>query len=154
MDVKKNVIIKYTVAVLAVLNLIWLFGFGYQVPGLESNVKTEEMAEAATTASTMATAEEEVAEEPVEEEPKEEVKVVKCRVTAATRLNIRMGPGTNYEVVGTANYNEILTVLRMAGFGFVMIRGRKDMYRKHMQRFWTNKKQNEKVENDMFQLFL
>lgn len=121
MDVKKNVIIKYTVAVLAVLNLIWLFGFGYQVPGLESNVKTEEMAEAATTASTMATAEEEVAEEPVEEEPKEEVKVVKCRVTAATRLNIRMGPGTNYEVVGTANYNEILTVLSTEN-GWVRIR--------------------------------
>ena len=111
MNIKKGEIIKYVVAILAVLNLVWLFGFGYRVPGLSETPKTEEAAEAASTAATTAVAEEIIEEEPVEEEPEEEEKVVRCRVTAATRLNIRMGPGTNYEVVGTANYDEILIVL-------------------------------------------
>lgn len=119
----KNVIIKYIVAILAVLNLIWLFGFGYSVPGLEKTSKTEEVAEAASTATTMEIAEV-IEEEPEEEEPEEEEQVIRCRVTAATRLNIRMGPGTNYEVVASANYDEILIVLGSEN-GWIHIRNDK-----------------------------
>ena len=117
MDIKKEEIIKYGVAILAVLNLIWLFGFEYRLPGKAADrPAVEEVAGAATTveatevaaaAVTIAIAE--------EEEPQEEVETenntVRCRVTVSNSLNIRGGPGTNYAVVTTANYNEILTVL-------------------------------------------
>lgn len=117
MDIKKEEIIKYGVAILAVLNLIWLFGFEYRLPGKAADrPAVEEVAGAATTveatevaaaAVTIAIAE--------EEEPQEEIETenntVRCRVTVSNSLNIRGGPGTNYAVVTTANYNEILTVL-------------------------------------------
>ena len=51
MNIKKGEIIKYVVAILAALNLVWLFGFGYRVPGLAESPKTEEAAEAASTAA-------------------------------------------------------------------------------------------------------
>lgn len=117
MDIKKEEIIKYGVAILAVLNLIWLFGFEYRLPGKAADrPAVEEVAGAATTveatevaaaAVTIAIAE--------EEEPQEEIETenntVRCRVTVSNSLNIRGGAGTNYAVVTTANYNEILTVL-------------------------------------------
>lgn len=117
MDIKKEEIIKYGVAILAVLNLIWLFGFEYRLPGKAADrPAVEEVAGAATTmeatevaaaAVTIAIAE--------EEEPQEEIETenntVRCRVTVSNSLNIRGGPGTNYAVVTTASYNEILTVL-------------------------------------------
>lgn len=124
MNIKKEEIIKYGVAILAVLNLIWLFGFQYRLPGKaadsqkveEADSTTAEAVDVATTAEasdTAATAVEiEVA---VEEEPEEDAEpeenVVRCRVTGTNKLNIREGPGTSYIVVATANYNEILIVL-------------------------------------------
>lgn len=112
MDLKKGAVIKYSVGILAALNLIWLFGFGYRVPSYIMNrSEIEDVAEAASTATTRMVSEV-IEEEDIEEEEKpEEEQVVRCRVTAASRLNIRMGPGTNYEVVTTANYDEILIVL-------------------------------------------
>ena len=119
MDIKKEEIIKYGVAILAVLNLIWLFGFEYRIPGKAADrPAAEEAAGAATTADTIevaaaavtiAIAEEEEPQEESESETKENT--VQCRVTVSNSLNIREGPGTNYKVVTTANYNEILTVL-------------------------------------------
>ena len=119
MDIKKEEIIKYGVAILAVLNLIWLFGFEYRLPGKAADrPAVEEVAGAATTveatevaaaAVTIAIAEEEEPQEESESETKENT--VQCRVTVSNSLNIREGPGTNYKVVTTANYNEILTVL-------------------------------------------
>ena len=111
MNISKRAIIKYVAAALAVLNLVWLFGFNYKLPGffyLSNSVpETEEVAAAATTAAPAEP--EEVEIEPEEDE--EEEPEVHCRVTAASNLNVRMGPGTNYEVVTTAAYEEILTVL-------------------------------------------
>ena len=115
MNISKRAIIKYVAAALAVLNLVWLFGFNYKLPGffyLSNSVpETEEVAAAATTAALAEP--EEVEIEPEEEEEEEPVKEpeVHCRVTAASNLNVRMGPGTNYEVGTTAAYEEILTVL-------------------------------------------
>lgn len=117
MDIKKEEIIKYGVAILAVLNLIWLFGFEYRLPGKAADrPAVEEAVEAATTveeteaaaaAVTIAVAEE---KEP-EEESETEENAVRCRVIVSNSLNIREGPGTSYKVVTTANYNEVLTVL-------------------------------------------
>lgn len=121
MDIKKEEIIKYGVAILAVLNLIWLFGFEYRIPGKAADrPAAEEAAGAATTADTIevaatavtiAIAEEEEPQEETQEESETEENTVRCRVTVSNSLNIRGGPGTNYAVVTTANYNEILTVL-------------------------------------------
>lgn len=116
MNNSKRSIIKYIVAALALLNLVWLFGFNYKLPRFFRFAKpaseTEEVATAATT-SESAEPEAELEEEPEEEKEEEPAKEpeVHCRVTAASNLNVRMGPGTNYEVVTTAAYEEILTVL-------------------------------------------
>ena len=119
---KKGLIFKYTVVILSILNLVWLYGFGYRIPWAAGDPKTEEAAVAASTASEAAVVEEVVEEEPEEEEPEEEKEqVVRCRVTAASRLNVRMGPGTNYQVVTTANYDDILIVLDVEN-GWVHIR--------------------------------
>lgn len=119
MDIKKEEIIKYGVAILAVLNLIWIFGFEYRLPGKAADIPaveeavgaatTAEATEVAAAAVTIAIAEEEEPQEESESETKENT--VQCRVTVSNSLNIRGGPGTNYAVVTTANYNEILTVL-------------------------------------------
>ena len=99
MDISKRAIVKYVVAALALLNLVWLFGFSYKIPGFlhlpKAAPETEEVAAAATTAAPAEPEEEE--EEPEEEEEEEPVKEpeVHCRVTAASNLNVRMGPGTN-----------------------------------------------------------
>lgn len=109
MNIKKEVIIKYVVVILAVLNLIWLFGFEYRIPERKESPKTEEVASAATTTAATASAEKESANQS-EEEEESDGSIGRCRVIVSPRLNIRKGPGTNYDVLTTAVYNEILTV--------------------------------------------
>lgn len=122
MNIKKEEIIKYGVAFLAVLNLIWLFGFEYRLPAKADRLMSEEAAFVAGTASTaeqITIAEEiepeEESREESEEEPEEETEteeiVVHCRVTASSRLNVREGPGINYKVVTTASHDEIVVLL-------------------------------------------
>ena len=129
MQIKKESIIKYIVITLSVLNLIWLFGFEYRLPDLKLS-GPEDTAVAATTAAGAATttaaatpaeeAPEEVVEEPEEEKGQKE-EAIRCRVTVTNNLNIRSGPGTSYKVVGTASYEEILTVLGVED-GWVHVR--------------------------------
>lgn len=117
MNITKEGIIRYGVAILAILNLIWLFGFQYRLPGKATDNHTvEEAVDAATTeeATDVATTAVEILvadEEEPEEDAESEENVVRCRVTGTNKLNIREGPGTSYIVVATANYNEILIVL-------------------------------------------
>ncbi len=123
MNMKKEDIIKYGVVILAVLNMIWLFGFEYRLPAKADRPKTEETAAIAGTTEEVAFAEEKesekqtekASEEESEKEFKEETEtdenVVYCRVTASSSLNVREGPGTSYKVVTTAKRNETLVFL-------------------------------------------
>lgn len=121
MSIKKITILKYCVIILSVLNMIWLFGFDYRIPDLKGSSETEETADAASTAEAQVAVEEEKQEEKPEEKKEPEKEMVRCRVTVSTRLNVREGPGTNYKVVTTAEYNEILTVLGVEN-GWVHVR--------------------------------
>ena len=126
---KKESIIKYIVIILSVLNLIWLFGFEYRLPDLKLS-GPEDTAVAATTAAAATPAEaapEEVVEEPEEENGQKE-EAIRCRVTVTNNLNIRSGPGTSYKVVGTASYEEILTVLGVED-GWVHVRNNEGVER-------------------------
>lgn len=133
MNMKKEDIIKYGVVILAVLNMIWLFGFEYRLPAKADRPKTEETAAIAGTTEEVAFAEEKEPEKQTEkaseEESEEEIdsdeetdekfkeetetdeNVVYCRVTASSSLNVREGPGTSYKVVTTAKRNETLVFL-------------------------------------------
>lgn len=115
MNIKKEEIIKYGVAFLAVLNLIWLFGFEYRLPAKADRPMTEEAVFVASTAEQITIAEEIEPEEESREESEEETEteeiVVHCRVTASSRLNVREGPGINYKVVTTASHDEIVVLL-------------------------------------------
>lgn len=122
MEIKKGSFFKYCVVILAVLNLVWLFGFEYSIPEIKGKEasKTEETAVAASTAAAAVADKKEPDNKPEEdEEPEEEVTY--CRVIVSPRLNVRKGPGTNYDILTTASYNEILTVYG-AEKGWVHIR--------------------------------
>lgn len=130
----KREIIKYGVAILAIVNMIWLFGFQYRLPRKATDNQTVEAADTATTseAADVATTAEAVdvitsgitidfaEEEEPEEDAETEENAVRCRVDSNS-LNVREGPGTNYNVVTTAKYNEMLTVLDVEN-GWVHIR--------------------------------
>lgn len=122
MEIKKGSFFKYCVVILAVLNLVWLFGFEYRIPNLKGKQapKTEEAGAAASTAvATVADKKEPDDKSKEEKEPEEEVTY--CRVIVSPKLNVREGPGTNYDILTTASYNEILTVYG-AEKGWVHIR--------------------------------
>ena len=101
-------IIKYSIAAIAILNLILMFGFNYRVPGLHlfRSSGAEQSAAAATTAVAAATAA--PAEEVVEPEPEPEVR--KCRVTANS-LRVRSGPGSDHDVIGSVTRGMELEVV-------------------------------------------
>lgn len=122
MNIKKGSIIKYCVIILAVLNLVWLFGFDYRIPDIKriESPKTEEVAAAASTVAAVASEKKDSASQSEEEKEPEE-KEAHCRVIVSPRLNIRKGPGTNYEILTTAGYNEILVVYEVER-GWVHIR--------------------------------
>lgn len=131
----KREIIKYGVAILAIVNMIWLFGFQYRLPRKATDNQTVEAADTATTseAADVATTAEAVdvitsgitidfaEEEEPEEDAESEENTVRCLVTGTSSLNVREGPGTDYRVVTTAKYNEMLTVLDVEN-GWVHIR--------------------------------
>ena len=111
MNISKGLVIKLLVAFLAAANLIWLYGFEYRIPGRTSaSPIQQETAAAATTAAAQEVAAAEATQAAPEEEEEEEPQVVTCRVTAATSLRVRSGPGTEYEVITSVKYEDILTV--------------------------------------------
>ncbi len=120
-------IVKGLLAVIAVLNLILLFGFGYEIPGFN---KEEENMETASYGSTTveedrATADssEEYADSSTDsgatdqesitaltEKGNEEIKQ-KCKIISKQNARIRRGPGTDYDRITSVPPGTILTIL-------------------------------------------
>ena len=133
MQIKQN-IIKYIVILLSILNLVWLFGFEYRMPFAKRSL-TEETVAASTAASAEEAVEEQEKSEENEENKEEEEEaaegetaeektaeeVVRCRVRGTNRLNVRSGPGTSYDIVGTAARGEVFFVLGVES-GWVHVR--------------------------------
>lgn len=126
-------IFKGIIAVLAIANLILLFGFGYEIPGInkerevitntesadvgktdQSNtaVTTEYVAEGSTLNEE--TAENATTEESAEDgasEKSEDEQLQKCKVISKKNARIRSGPGTEYERITSVPTGTILTIL-------------------------------------------
>ena len=101
---------KYVAVTLALINLVWLFGFNYRIPGSSNKPNTPEYTVAETSAvseTESETQEEETMEAEVSENPAmagtEDMaaKHKRCRVVQGTGLNVRSGPGSNYDIVTT-----------------------------------------------------
>ena len=102
--------LKYFAVILALINLVWLFGFNYRIPGRSKKSNTPEYTVAETSAvseTESETQEEETMEAEVSENPAmagtEDMaaKHKRCRVVQGTGLNVRSGPGSNYDIVTT-----------------------------------------------------
>ena len=120
-------IVKGFLAVTAVLNLILLFGFGYEIPGFN---KREEIAETALYGSTTieedsstADSAEEYADSSADngstdqesiaaltEKESEEIKQ-KCKIISRQNARIRRGPGTDYDRITSVPPGTILTII-------------------------------------------
>ena len=109
MNINKGLVTKLLVAFLAAANLVWLYGFEYRMPGRTSAAPVQqETAVAATTAAAQESAAAAATQAAPEEE---EAEVMTCRVTAANSLRVRSGPGTEFEVIASVKYEDVLTVL-------------------------------------------
>lgn len=131
-------------AILAVLNLIWLFAFDYKIPSffIHSDMNAVSESENAETASTdyedetsPADGEEEAEENTEQEAANDELAeaddlteqtevepVGTCHPGEGNTPNIRSGPGSNYEVVGMAENNEVMIVTGEERDGWLPIR--------------------------------
>ena len=104
-------IFKYIAVILAVINLIWMLGFDYSIPGggKKSNLPENTAAEtSSTTDENSGALEEDTVEADAAENPEmtgnENITATKnkrCRVVQATGLNVRSGPGPDYYIVTT-----------------------------------------------------
>ena len=128
-------ILKGTIAVLAIANLILLFGFGYEIPGIykereattntveesadvgktaqsSTAVTTEYVAEGSTLAETTAgNATTEESAEGGTNEKLEDEQLQKCKVISKKNARIRSGPGTEYERITSVPTGTVLTIL-------------------------------------------
>ena len=95
---------------MVLINLVWLFAFNYRIPGSSNKPNTPEYTVAETSAvseTESETQEEETMEAEVSENPAmagtEDMaaKHKRCRVVQGTGLNVRSGPGSNYDIVTT-----------------------------------------------------
>lgn len=130
-------------AVIAALNLIWLFAFDYKVPSFlhlselinSSSMNTEDNSE--TEKDIIEEEKGEISEQETGLNPSiaeniEEIGLetgedisdadVTCKPKEGNAPNIRSGPGTDYNVVGTADYGEIMAVTGDAENGWLPIR--------------------------------
>ena len=103
--------LKYFAVILALINLIWLFGFNYRIPGRSKKLNRPEYTAAETSAASE-TESEAQEEETVEAEMSENPAMAgtedmaaanhkRCRVVQGTGLNVRSGPGPKYDIVTT-----------------------------------------------------
>lgn len=135
-------IIPNILAVIAVLNLVWLFVFDYKVPSFVSPktglaedesvsdeeigqliAETEEKApgETGQTAEQETDAVEPVGEDgPVTDEAAASERT--CRPKEGNAPNIRSGPGSDYDVIGTADFEETLIVTGEEEDGWLPVR--------------------------------
>ena len=120
-------IVKGFLAIIAVLNLIFLFGFGYEIPGFNKKEENMETALYGNTiieedSSTALSAEEsadssadngstnEESTTALTEKESEEVKQ-KCKIISRQNARIRRGPGTDYDRITSVPPGTILTIL-------------------------------------------
>ena len=135
-------IIPTILAVLAVINLIWLFVFDYRIPSLpgrgnkeaaEPSYTEEEIQAAAGEDMTEQTAaengEKPAAGEAVQKENQETEEGAQteeaertCRPTEGNAPNIRSGPGSDNEVIGSVGEGEVMTVRGEEEDGWLPIR--------------------------------
>ncbi len=144
-------IIPTILAVLAVINMIWLFVFDYRIPSLpgrgskeaaEPSYTEEEIQAAAGEDMTEQTAaengEEPAAGEAVQEEKQETEEGAQteeaeegdqteeaertCRPAEGNAPNIRSGPGSDNEVIGSVGEGEVMTVRGEEEDGWLPIR--------------------------------
>lgn len=146
-------IIPYIIAIVAALNLIWLFAFDYKIPDFinntfdkmfhsaaaedaapaeEENGEEQQTAEGAAEQGTQEAGQEAAGAEPgmpavtetgiVQEETVPETAERTCQPTEGTAPNIRSGPGSNYDVIGAANNEDIMVVRGDAEGGWLPIR--------------------------------
>ena len=107
----RRAIVKYIAVVLAAINLIWMLGFNYRIPGRSAKSNTPEYTVAETSEASkkdsekkdQETVETEAADNSSMDgnEDMEAAKHKKCRVVQATGLNVRSGPGPDYYIVTT-----------------------------------------------------
>ena len=102
--------LKYFAVILALINLVWLFGFNYRIPGRSNKPNRPEYTVAETSAASETesdTQEEETVEAEVSENPATAetedmaAKHKRCRVIQGIGLNVRSGPGPKYDIVTT-----------------------------------------------------
>ena len=102
--------IKYAAVILALLNMIWMLGFGYSIPGVSGKSNTPEYTVADTSSMTAIEAgkkDDETVEAGADEDAAtartEEMaaKHKRCRVIQGIGLNVRSGPGPKYDIVTT-----------------------------------------------------
>ena len=142
--IRKRDILTGIIANIAIINLVLLFGFEYEVFGFSwaefynrkfsdelvvtastadtaeqtAEAATEEQAAAAATSEETTTADgASTSETTVAEES-----VKKCRVVSAKNARIRSGPGTEHERVASVPRDTVLTVLDVEENGWVHIR--------------------------------
>ena len=107
----RRAIVKYIAVVLAAINLIWMLGFNYRIPGRSDKSNAPEYTVAETSEASKKDSEKQD-QETVEieaadnssmdgNEDMEAAKHKKCRVVQATGLNVRSGPGPDYYIVTT-----------------------------------------------------
>ena len=104
-------IVKYIAVVLAVINLIWMLGFNYRIPGRSKKPNTPgySVAETSKTSETDSeTQNEDAVEAEMSGNPRPAgngdmaaAKHKRCRVVQGTGLNVRSGPGPNYSILTT-----------------------------------------------------
>ena len=107
----RRVIAKYIAVVLAVINLIWMLGFNYRLPGRSKKPNTPEDTVAKTSEASEKDSEtqgKDMEEAETTDNPAmdgngdmEAAKHKKCRVIQGTGLNVRSGPGPDYYIVTT-----------------------------------------------------
>ena len=137
-------IIPNILAVIAVLNLVWLFGFSYRIPSfinrlIRNETQSEEAAvtEEGTDEAIQGTEQETTGDEApvinessvqqgenalqqeVQEMTEEELT---CKPKEGHSPNIRSGPGSEYDIVGAAEENEVMTVTGEEENGWLPVR--------------------------------
>ena len=112
--------IKGCIAIIAVLNLVALFAFGYEIPGL--NLKNENSETGISNEDSFTTAVASVENPDDNENPggatttddKAEnipVKELKCRVNISQNARIRSGPGVDYDRITSVPTGTVMTII-------------------------------------------
>lgn len=111
-------VVKGIIAIIALLNLVLLFGFEYRIPEIIKNNNNNTITDSSTgfsaneIADTSTTAMESIENTQDGSSSEEnEVALKKCKVISNSNSRIRSGPGTEYERITSVPKGTILTIL-------------------------------------------